>query len=117
MRLFRFLLLAFAPSIFLAGPVQRSVPLTSVTTSSSPWVRFQNPIALPTPPSARNLGTPLTLTTADFDSDGTPDLAAGYASATGGVIALYRGNAGAVFPNSPEARLRNSREAFLSNSN
>ncbi|HEU4386749.1 MAG TPA: hypothetical protein VFV34_03050 [Blastocatellia bacterium] len=49
---------------------------------------------------------PLSLTSADFDNDGTPDLACGYESGDQGEIAVYRGNVDSTFPNSPEAKAR-----------
>ena len=50
---------------------------------------------------------PLSLASADFDSDGVADLAAGFAASDGsGVVVLYRGNIDALYPHSPEARQR-----------
>lgn len=50
------------------------------------------------------------LAAADFDEDGMPDLVGGYTGASGaGVVTLLRGNADAVYPNSPEARERRAR--------
>ena len=50
---------------------------------------------------------PLSLASADFDSDGVADLAAGFAAPDGsGVVVLYRGNIDALYPHSPEARQR-----------
>jgi uncharacterized repeat protein (TIGR01451 family) len=46
---------------------------------------------------------PVALATADFDEDGTPDLAAGYAGAGGGIVVLQRGDADAVYPNTEAA--------------
>jgi uncharacterized repeat protein (TIGR01451 family) len=41
---------------------------------------------------------PLSVASADFDRNGTPDLVIGYASATGGVLTLQRGNPDAFAP-------------------
>jgi uncharacterized repeat protein (TIGR01451 family) len=46
---------------------------------------------------------PASLATADFDEDGVPDLAAGYASAGGGVVVVQRGDVDAVYPNTASA--------------
>jgi uncharacterized repeat protein (TIGR01451 family) len=50
-----------------------------------------------------NVARPVALATADFDEDGMADLAAGYASASGGVIVLQRGDVDAVYPNTAAA--------------
>ena len=44
------------------------------------------------------LAEPLSVATADFDSDGMPDLVIGYADGAQGMIALYLGNLEAVYP-------------------
>jgi hypothetical protein len=41
---------------------------------------------------------PLALASADFDEDGMPDLAAGYATPAGGIVTIYRGNVDALWP-------------------
>src|SRR5580704_14923550 len=42
---------------------------------------------------------PLSLASADFDEDGMPDLASGYADGSGaGVVTIHRGNANALWP-------------------
>lgn len=55
---------------------------------------------------------PASLASADFDSDGVPDLAAGFASPEGAFLLLYRGNADALTPNSPEGRERRRKGEF-----
>src|SRR5947209_1589636 len=50
-----------------------------------------------------NEAQPLALASADFDEDGMPDLAAGYASAGGGVVVMQRGDVDAVYPNTAAA--------------
>ncbi|MEK6285861.1 MAG: HYR domain-containing protein [Acidobacteriota bacterium] len=55
---------------------------------------------------------PLTLASADFDEDGTPDLISGYASASTGFITHLRGNVDSIYPNSPEAQQRKARGEF-----
>src|SRR5260370_34956077 len=55
---------------------------------------------------ADHLNEPTALASADFDEDGTPDLIAGYRGASGGIVALHRGNVDSIFPNSPDAKQR-----------
>ncbi len=52
------------------------------------------------PASALHNGSavPLSLASADFDEDGMPDLAGGYASGGSGVITIHRGNVNALWP-------------------
>ncbi len=45
--------------------------------------------------------TPTALASADFNADGAPDVVAGYSTANGGVIALFRGNRDAFAPTDP----------------
>jgi hypothetical protein len=47
------------------------------------------------------MARPVSLATADFDSDGAPDLVAGYRTAEGGVVTLTRGNPDAFAPADP----------------
>ncbi|HEY7113259.1 MAG TPA: FG-GAP-like repeat-containing protein, partial [Thermoanaerobaculia bacterium] len=44
----------------------------------------------------------LSVASADFDSDGIPDAAAGFAAAGGGVLRIFRGEAGAIYGASDE---------------
>lgn len=50
-----------------------------------------------------NSALPLALCSADFDEDGMPDLAAGYAGNGGGLVVIQRGDVDAVYPNTPAA--------------
>jgi hypothetical protein len=54
----------------------------------------------------------LSLTAADFDEDGMPDLISGYAAGGSGFVTMRRGNVDAVYPNSPKA-LRHKLEGSL----
>ncbi|HEX8179659.1 MAG TPA: Ig-like domain repeat protein [Pyrinomonadaceae bacterium] len=45
---------------------------------------------------------PLALATADYDTDGAPDLLSGYATDAGGVVTLRRGNLDAFAPRDPQ---------------
>ena len=61
-----------------------------------------------------NLAQPLALASADFDSDGVPDLVSGYAAGNGGIITIHRGNVDALWPYG--AALRNGEPpVFLPN--
>ena len=55
---------------------------------------------------------PLALAAADLDGDGIADLLCGYADGAAGVLVAYRGNADAIYPNSPEARRRKAQGRF-----
>ena len=69
--------------------------------------------ALPQDLSEQQL-RPISLASADFDSDGVADLAAGFAASDGsGVVVLYRGNIDALYPHSPEARQRRADGRFV----
>ena len=54
----------------------------------------------------QNQAQPLALASADFDEDGVVDLVSGYAYKRRGIITLLRGNADAIYPNTPEAQQR-----------
>ncbi len=56
---------------------------------------------------------PRSLTAADFDGDGVPDLVAGYADAAGkGLLTLHRGNVDSIYPNAPGALKRKAAGTF-----
>src|SRR5438045_1866805 len=52
----------------------------------------------------QNTARPLSLTAADFDEDGIPDLISGYGDSGRGIVTLLRGNVDAIYPNAPEAK-------------
>jgi uncharacterized repeat protein (TIGR01451 family) len=54
----------------------------------------------------------LALASEDFDEDGIKDIIAAYASATGGMVTLQRGNSDAIYPNTPEAQQRKVEGVF-----
>src|SRR5207237_6723866 len=60
----------------------------------------------------QNLAQPLSLTSADFDEDGVPDLISGYAYNGRGILTLLRGNVDSIYPNAPEAQQRKSNGTF-----
>lgn len=81
----------------------------SAQTTSGPRIYIADPYALVssyvgTPSAVQALAagsaTPLAMTAGDLDKDGVQDLAVGYGTAQGGVIALYRGNLDAFAPQS-----------------
>lgn len=55
---------------------------------------------------------PTSVSSADLDEDGTPDLVAGYASEASGSIAVWRSNVDARYPNAPEAQARRDEGTF-----
>ena len=55
---------------------------------------------------------PLSLASADFDEDGVPDLVAGYAMASQGVLTLWRGNEDSIHPNGLDAQRRRESGEF-----
>jgi hypothetical protein len=55
---------------------------------------------------------PLSLAAADLDGDGVPDLLSGFATLSGGIIAVYRGNVDSIYPNSRQALARKSSGTF-----
>ncbi len=59
-----------------------------------------------------DLAEPRALAAADFDEDGMPDLVGAYAGPGHGILTLAKGNADAVFPESPEARQRETAGKF-----
>ena len=54
----------------------------------------------------------LSLASGDFDEDGTADLVSGYRVAGKGLLAIHRGNADAIFANTPEAKQRKADGTF-----
>jgi CSLREA domain-containing protein len=52
---------------------------------------------------------PAALTTGDYDEDGVADLVVVYATHGGGVMVIWHGDEGALFPNGAEARKRRAR--------
>lgn len=51
-----------------------------------------------------NEARPLSLASADFDEDGTPDLIGGYGVGEQGAVVFYQGNVDAIYPNNPQRR-------------
>ena len=51
-------------------------------------------------------GAPLSLSSADLDEDGVPDLLAGYAVSGGGALILWQGNKDSIHPRGPDALRR-----------
>ncbi|MBI3653664.1 MAG: VCBS repeat-containing protein [Acidobacteria bacterium] len=89
--------------------------------SGKPWINFDDGKDLESSYTgdakaievlARNAAKPLALTSGDFDGDGVSDAVAGYSSANGGIVVVYRGNADAIYPNAPEAQLHKKQGTF-----
>lgn len=68
----------------------------------NPFINFEN--AKPLAADGGNLANaaPLALASADFDADGTPDLAVAYAGENGGFVLIRRGNIESIFPSSAD---------------
>jgi hypothetical protein len=60
----------------------------------------------------QNSAVALSLSSADFDGDGVPDLIASYSAQGSGIISMLRGNADAIYPNSPDAKQRKTDGSF-----
>ena len=60
----------------------------------------------------QNFAEPLSMTSADFDEDGVPDLVSGYGYNGQGIVTLLRGNVDAIYPNAPEAKQRRANGTF-----
>src|SRR6201995_3908109 len=63
---------------------------------------------------AAGQATPLAMATGDFDGDGVDDLVIGYATSTGGAVALHHGNVDAFAPQSEASFQAISRGEFPS---
>ena len=69
-----------------------------------PYVNLRDGRQLPGPGAGG--AVPRAMTAADFDEDGTPDLAAAYGTGAQGFVMVYRGNVDAIHPQTDDARLR-----------
>jgi hypothetical protein len=93
----------------LAKTMGQAAPAIIVPSHGRPLVNLRNPQSLKVDykGSADVVSTlkagaaPTTLATGDFDADGAPDLVSGYKTASGGVVALLRGNPDAFAPKDP----------------
>ncbi|MBM4461291.1 MAG: hypothetical protein FJ011_26630, partial [Chloroflexi bacterium] len=56
---------------------------------------------------------PLSLVSADFDGDGTDDLAIGYADAAGGLLVVQAGNPDFMYPDSLAAKAHRATGTFV----
>ena len=87
-----------------------------------PWINLRDGIELPTEYAVgagldRTLlnenARPTALAAADFDGDGVPDLIAAYATESGGLLTLHRGNADSIYPNSPDAQAHRAQGIYV----
>ena len=105
-----------------ATPVRATAERVSVQTTGGRTPYLNLSVEAAAAPTVYGAGTGLgelaggsrahALAAADFDEDGTPDLVGAYATAGGGVVTIQRGNVDAIFPNSPEARVRREQGRF-----
>jgi hypothetical protein len=87
----------------------------------NPWINLKNGreiLAIPAGAAElragfeNNRSRALSVATADFDEDGTPDIVTGYKDENNGAASFLRGNVDAVYPNAPEALERKTRDEF-----
>src|SRR5262245_59292372 len=87
----------------------------------NPWIRLADGTEVPTSFTAaskaektlqQGSAQPLSLTSADFDEDGVPDLLCGYNSPGGGILSWLGGNVDSIYPNAPEAQQRRANGEF-----
>jgi len=93
------------------GALGKSTTVQAAT-RGTPWINLRDGHSVPVDYQgnastiqalANNESRAVSLASADFDEDGVTDLVAGYAVTDGGSISLQRGDADAIFPNSPDA--------------
>ncbi|MBP1688278.1 MAG: hypothetical protein H6Q33_4421, partial [Deltaproteobacteria bacterium] len=80
-----------------------------------PWVNLADAVPLPQPNGAgagSDVADPRALAAGDLDGDGIDDLIAGFATDTGGLLRVYKGNVDAIFPDTPEAEARRRKGTF-----
>ena len=98
------------PTVSSRGVTPRPALKLHQATATNPRIRYGDAFEISAgwesghqPPATAR---PLSLTSADFDQDGSPDLACGYSVGDQGEITIYRGNVDSVFPYSAEAKAR-----------
>jgi hypothetical protein len=69
----------------------------------NPFINFEEGKTLASSGGNLNGASPLALAAADFDADGTEDLAVVYASENGGFVSIRRGNVESIFPPKTDA--------------
>ncbi|MGB5014879.1 MAG: VCBS repeat-containing protein, partial [Pyrinomonadaceae bacterium] len=75
-----------------------------------PRVSFEDGKDLPAPQGAQSGSAPRSMTAADFDSDGVPDLVTVDA---GGAVRIYQGNVDSIFPNNTGVETRKAAGSFV----
>src|SRR5438552_655815 len=87
-----------------------------------PWINLQDGTELPAayavgaglgPMQIGANARPTALAAADFDGDGVPDLIVAYATESGGLLTLHRGNADSIYPNSPDAQAHRAQGTYV----
>ncbi|HVG19782.1 MAG TPA: VCBS repeat-containing protein, partial [Blastocatellia bacterium] len=101
------------------GPLDKQVSVRAAG-RAAPWINLRDGHDLPADYQGgakilqalkSNQARPLAIASADFDEDGVSDLVGAYEAAGGGAIAVRRGDADTIFPNSPEALARRGRSS------
>jgi Right handed beta helix region len=96
----------------LTVPLVAIVAILSLSAPMAGHASAPGPDELPVQVLERLQTEPVPVASADFDEDGIPDLVSGSGTGSSGAIALHRGNADALYPNTPDARARRSAGQF-----
>ncbi|HSP05834.1 MAG TPA: VCBS repeat-containing protein, partial [Acidobacteriota bacterium] len=95
------MILFLSPILFVSAGQPAAAPHPEVV--RNPWINLKVRRALEPSSLAARSTQPLSLTSADFDEDGMPDLITGYESPGGGIVVLRSGNVDAVYSNKIDA--------------
>ncbi len=86
-----------APAVTIDGSAGASLSLVAIPALPEAFAD-----GLDSPTGMRPAGA----SRADFDEDGTPDLAAAFGDGSSGRLVIWRGNVDSIYPNAPEAQAR-----------
>ncbi|MBM4460549.1 MAG: VCBS repeat-containing protein [Chloroflexi bacterium] len=106
------------------APSTAETPAANVlaTGRGQPWINLRDGLSIAATYSgpaaamralAAGRAEPLSLTSADFDGDGTADLAAGYRDVAAGLIVVQAGNPDFMYPDSPAAAAHRAAGTFV----
>jgi hypothetical protein len=88
-------------SIVIAQDISPAPASIAAAKRGGPFISFTDGQYLPADTrnlAARGVDAPVAQASADFDADGTADLAVAYRTANGGLVTIRRGNVESVFP-------------------